>query len=817
MRKPLIVTGILVACTLLLAACGSDEEALAEHFERGKQYAEAEDWREAIIEFRNVLQIDPNHADAHFELAQAYLKTEKPKEGFWELRETVRLDSSNHDARLQFAQIAIFAGEVEEALGHADAVLEAEPTRVDAALVKGQAHDALKQPEEAEAAFRLAVENGPDNHGAHLMLAAYLRRQGDRDGAEEHLKRAIELEPNAKNYISLAAFYAEQGSDAEAEAAYRGAVKVAEGDEDIVLAYRNLGSFVFRQPDGFDEAIAVLEEGVERAENPVPLLYIQARMYRTRGDAEKADALAQRAAETNPEDPGPYLILSAYRSQSGDLQGALEAAEAAAAVSPEDDPSAKLRVAEVLFEIGVREGDEASLERGREILDEVTAADPENPAALFVQAKLALAEGRLEDAIQAVRLTIDKRPDWAQAHLLLGSSLAASGQRTAARAEFARALELDPNLSEARRALVSVHSALGEHEYAIEEGRRYLADQPDATDVRIQVAQSLVLTGRPKDALKEVEAIPEEARDVEANFAIGRIHLGMENVDEARRYMELALAQQPGTPDILDTLLDIDRNTGRLEQSIARIDAAVAENPEDARLQQLAAKLALIQGRDADAEAALKRAIELSPDLTSSYRMLARFYARTGRTEETIRTYEQALEVKPDQPQIHHFLGVLYEMGGDEERAIEHYETAIRYEPNLGESKNNLAYIYAENGENLDRALDLAQEAKALMPDSANVADTLGWVLYRRGVPSAAIGYLKEAAAGFPAGDPTLGLVRHHLALAYEASGDKENARISVEEALAVHENQVQAARAAGANLGDPPWVKEARKMKARL
>jgi Tfp pilus assembly protein PilF len=225
----------------------------------------------------------------------------------------------------------------------------------------------------------------------------------------------------------------------------------------------------------------------------------------------------------------------------------------------------------------------------------------------------------------------------------------------------------------------------------------------------------------------------------------------------------------------------------------------------------------VIQDDEARAEAALKRAIELDPELISSYRALARFYARTGRSQQTIETYEQALEVKPDQPQVHHFLGVLYEHGGQVDRAVEHYEQAIRYEPNLGEAKNNLAYIFAERGENLDRALDLAQEAKALMPDNASAADTLGWVLYRRGVPSAAIGYLKEAAAGFPPGDPNLGLVRHHLALAYEAAGDAENARVAVEEALQAHASQAAAVREAGGSPADPPWLADARAMQARL
>ena len=156
--------------------------------------------------------------------------------------------------------------------------------------------------------------------------------------------------------------------------------------------------------------------------------------------------------------------------------------------------------------------------------------------------------------------------------------------------------------------------------------------------------------------------------------------------------------------------------------------------------------------------------------------------------------------------------------GGQSEKAIKHYEEAIRYAPDLAESKNNLAYLYAESGENLDRALDLAQDAKALLPDDPNAADTLGWVLYKRGVPSAAIGYLKEAEAGIGQDDANLGLVRHHLALAYDASGDQDNARAAADRALEAHQSFVEAQKARGVPVGaSPPWVGEAQTLRARL
>ena len=419
---------------------------------------------------------------------------------------------------------------------------------------------------------------------------------------------------------------------------------------------------------------------------------------------------------------------------------------------------------------------------------------------------------------QALRSAIDVRPDWAQAHFLLGSALRVVGQRSAARTELARALEIDASLLDARRILAGVHASLGEHEYAIEEARRYLSERPDSPGVRVQLAESLVILGRPDEALAEMESIPEEARDERVAFALGRIYSLRGNDEEARKQLLRAYEAVPGQVQVLRALLTLEERMGMTEVGLERIRQALEADPENAELQQVSGQVALAQRRADDAIAHFEKAIELDPDDTDSYRYLADVYVRTGRTAQTIETYQKALEVQPDQPRIHHFLGVLYEMGGQADKAVTHYEKAIDIKPDLAESKNNLAYLYAERGENLDRALDLAQDAKSLMPDDPNTADTLGWVLHQRGASSAAITYLREAEAGFEPGDANLGLIRHHLALAYEASGDQESARDTLDRAIEAYESFVESQRSRGRPVGsDPEWYSEARKMRARL
>jgi tetratricopeptide (TPR) repeat protein len=192
---------------------------------------------------------------------------------------------------------------------------------------------------------------------------------------------------------------------------------------------------------------------------------------------------------------------------------------------------------------------------------------------------------------------------------------------------------------------------------------------------------------------------------------------------------------------------------------------------------------------------------------------LAQLLARTGRQDESIETYKKAVEARPEVAGLYLVLGSLYEGKGDMEHAIEQYDKAVKLDPNLAAAKNNLAYLLAEKGQDLNRALDLAQEAKAGLPDNASAADTLGWVLYKKGAPAAAVGYLREAEGGSKAEDPSLNVIRLHLAMAYEANGEPDKARETLERAVA----SLDAGRSKTPPAPEPPQAAEVRSMMERL
>ncbi|MCS5636160.1 MAG: tetratricopeptide repeat protein, partial [Myxococcota bacterium] len=576
------------AAVVIFASCASDEEKVADFMSRGDAYGEAEQLDEAIIEYRNVLQIDPNAVEAHRKLAQAYLKNEQLKDGYWELSETVRLDPSDVESRLSYATIALAAGDIETALEQADEIVKLAPDDASGHLVRAGALGSSDRREEAEAELVRAVELKPDDSGYRIALAGLYAEQEKFDEAEAQLNEAIARDVKPVVYNHLANLMMTQQRYDQVESALMNALELAsepteEGEQqpDLLGAYVNLGLFYF-QLERNEEGAAILEKGILGvSERKRVLSDTLVRHYRSTGEDEKADELIERATGFDASDPAPWLAVSNLRGRSGDLEGALEAAEKAVEADP-SDPLSSLRKAELLIDLGIRNSEEAQLAEADAIIAAVLAEDPSNSEAAFVRAKSEIASGDPQKAIEYLRDAIAAKPDWGQAHFVLGSALLMTKDFHRARAELARAVELNPGLLPARKLLVRVHAELGEHEYAIQNARRYLEREPEDDETRILMAQSMVRLAMFDEALEILQEIPEEGRSVEALFAVGRVAMAQGRIKMAREAFEAARKERPHDPNILNSLLAIHDAEGQIELGVELIDSALEANPDSA-------------------------------------------------------------------------------------------------------------------------------------------------------------------------------------------------------------------------------------------
>jgi len=108
------------------------------------------------------------------------------------------------------------------------------------------------------------------------------------------------------------------------------------------------------------------------------------------------------------------------------------------------------------------------------------------------------------------------------------------------------------------------------------------------------------------------------------------------------------------------------------------------------------------------------------------------------------------------------------------------YASVLEREPRSAVAANNLAWIYADERQNLDAALDLAERATEQIPDYAEAWDTLGWVYHRKQLPMLALAPFEKAVAK----DPGNATFHFHLGLALTAAGERLRARESLQTAL---------------------------------
>ncbi len=152
-------------------------------------------------------------------------------------------------------------------------------------------------------------------------------------------------------------------------------------------------------------------------------------------------------------------------------------------------------------------------------------------------------------------------------------------------------------------------------------------------------------------------------------------------------------------------------------------------------------------------------------------------YRRHGQFENAIDAYNQALAGVSPVTEEH--WPIIYARGMAEER-LNHWNLAekdllqaLSFQPDNPMILNFIAYSWANQGVNLNKALEYAKHAAALRPDDGYILDSYGWTLFRLGKYQESITWLEQAVDQVP-GDSTL---LDHLGDAYWQAGRQNEAR----------------------------------------
>jgi tetratricopeptide (TPR) repeat protein len=247
--------------------------------------------------------------------------------------------------------------------------------------------------------------------------------------------------------------------------------------------------------------------------------------------------------------------------------------------------------------------------------------------------------------------------------------------------------------------------------------------------------------------------------------------------------LERSLALQPASVDVLTLLSRVQVARGSAAAAIARVQAVIASNPDNAALANLLGELYLQQKDIGHASEAFGRASTLDPTAWLPHRNLAVARLAANDPEAAIAEYEKALQLAPGEPRLVVELTALYEKQGRVDDAIARYDALYRSNPGVKQlAANNLAMLlvtYKTDKASLDRARDLTSGFET--SNDGSLLDTNGWVRFKRREYQDAVAVLQRAVERAPDAK----IIRYHLGMTELQLGHRDRALSNLESALA--------------------------------
>src|SRR5262245_2541098 len=680
-------------------------------------------------------------------------------------------------------------------------------SRADAAFAAGQW-------DKAETDYRRVLRLAPEDPAALRQLGIIYLDQGQIVQAYPLLKKFAELQPDDPEIqlklglISLAAGNYRQAREAALQVLEKQPV-----NEQALLLFADAS----RTPDAIEDARKLIQSLRDKDQDRAPYHLALGSLDLRQNEQARAESEFKAAVKLDPKSSDAYAALGAFYWSRNDLKEADQAFKTTIDLASPRSP-VRLRYADFLLKTGASAEAKNILEETNrkhpdylpprvllmrmacaERQDEDCAArvqnvlsqDSINYDALFQDGMLKLAKG---DAVGAIRdfeylSNAHSHPlvryQLAVAYLLFAKDANDANNRNAvenAERRLNEAINLQPRFDQAATLLAELKIRKGNPAAAVDLLEPMTKERPQIAQAQYLLATAYLAQQKSDQALAVYRQLTELfATDPRPFFLIGSVLLAQGQQADSRKAFEKSNEISPDYLPAVERLVDLDIIDKQYAPAIARVQKLIDKDPKLAQPWGLRAKIYLAQRDFAHAEPDLLKAIDLDPKLEPAYQLLAQLYVASNRQEEAIAKLTVFVEnnkAAPAAPALMQ-LAMIQEQLKHFDAARDAYEKLLTVAPNFPLALNNLAVLYSEHLGQLDKAYDLAKRAKEAV-NQPHIADTLGWILFKRGDYSNALPLLQEGAGKLP-DQPE---IQFHLGMAYYMVGEEGPARVALQKAV---------------------------------
>jgi putative PEP-CTERM system TPR-repeat lipoprotein len=518
---------------------------------------------------------------------------------------------------------------------------------------------ALGQPVAAEADAKAARAGGYDLERTIPLLAdAYLAQGKYRQLLQDFPAKAGSAAERAGVLVARGYAQIALGQPAEARQSFEKAESLAPRAPQPLLAEVKL----LASQRQFAAAEAKLDQALTFAPKSPQLLLEKAALLRMKGENKAALALLDKLLKKAPGflparlERGEILLFEAK------LGPARKDIDAVLAAEPGN-------VAAIYLE-AILLGDQNEFKKAETDLEKISAAIPALPRGYFVEAYVKYRLGELPQAEEAARRYAARNPKDLAVAKLLGLIELSEAKPAATIARLEKFAENGTADAGAFGILGQAYTEIGRTAEALKAFEKAQKLQPKSALFNLQLGASRLRMGEAAGALGSLEHALKLAPSNAAGDMIFMTDLALGRWQAAADIARKLQQAMPKSPTPLNLLALVKLAQFNLAGTRADLTALAAKFPDFLPARLNLARVAVLEGKPAEAERILQAALEKDPTNRLALGRLMALLLREGRQKSALAAIERAHSVAPTDKQITARLIAVYLQLGHKKKAL---------------------------------------------------------------------------------------------------------------------------------------------------
>ncbi len=553
----------------------------------GIVYSGEKDYANAMEAFQHALKLDPNSTATRNNLGNLYVTQERLDLAEKEFRKVLLLDSGNRDGHYNLGLVLLARGVPAQAISQFQSVrppnLASRFNLIRAFLQAGRTAEGLKLARE------LSAQN-KDDIQLHFTLGVLLAAEKQYQHAQVELEKANALQPETFEIL------------------------------------HNLGQTYLRASQ-YTKAELVLNQALKLKPDSIETLYTLARVYSDEARAIDALELLVRAHKLAPQNVDIIVLMARVSMTQNYFEDAIPLLESGLKIAP--------KRADLHAALG---------------------------ESYFMSDKL-------EKAIDEFKVLIELEPS-ARSYAFMGLSYRQLGRFDEARKYFQEGLKLDPHNASCLFNMGYLEGQQGNQAAAELLFQKALQSNPDFSEALLELANLRIANKKSQDALVLLRRYVKVSSDPASGYyKLAMVERNLHQIEAAERdlnmFQTLSKDSAPGLHPYQHLFDYLDNRSNLAPQARAQLD-----------------------------QAELMEKVQQHPDRPQDLYLLAETYLKLGKLDDARSTIAQLDQISASDYRTQTGVGVLLARYRLYDDAIRHFQTALRANPDSDDVKFDLSDAY---------------------------------------------------------------------------------------------------------------------------